>query len=81
MKNYLNFETEVKNLEKELVEFSKFRPITLILPSLFSELKGPALPKIVQEISKVKYINHIVIGLLANADLSLLLRLLLLLHL
>ena len=30
---------------------------------MFSELKGPALPKIVQEISKVKYINHIVIGL------------------
>jgi len=46
-----------------LVEFSKFRPITLILPSLFSELKGPALPKIIKEISKVKYINHIVIGL------------------
>ncbi len=46
-----------------MVEFAKFRPITLILPSLFSELKGPALPKIVQEISKVKYINHIVIGL------------------
>ena len=53
----------MENLEKELVEFSKFRPITLILTSLFSELKGPALPKIIQEISKVKYINHIVIGL------------------
>ncbi len=32
-------------LEKELIEFSDFRPITLILPSLFSELKGEALPK------------------------------------
>ncbi len=30
---------------------------------MFSELKGPALPNIVKEISKVKYINHIVIGL------------------
>ena len=46
-----------------MTEFAKFRPITLILPSLFSELKGPALPKIVQEISKVRYVNHIVIGL------------------
>ena len=46
-----------------MVEFAKFRPITLILPSLFSELMGPALPKIIKEISKVKYINHIVIGL------------------
>ena len=46
-----------------MLEFSKFRPITLILPSLFSELKGPALPNIIKEISKVKYVNNIVIGL------------------
>ena len=31
-------------LEKELIDYSKFRPITLILPSLYSELKGKALP-------------------------------------
>ena len=35
----------------------------MILPSLFSELKGPALPNIIKEISKVKYLNNIVIGL------------------
>ena len=46
-----------------MIEFSKFRPITLILPSLFSELKGLALPNIINEISKVKYIKNIVIGL------------------
>ena len=51
------------DLERELVEFSKFRPITLILPSLFSELHGKALPNIVKEISKVKYIKNVVIGL------------------
>ena len=45
------------------MEFSKFRPITLILPSLYSELKGPALPIIIEEISKVKYLKNIVIGL------------------
>ena len=50
-------------MEKDLVEFSKFRPITLILPSLFSELHGKALPNIISEISKVKYIRNIVIGL------------------
>ena len=50
-------------LEKELIEFSEFRPITLILPSLFSELKGEALPKIIEEISKVKFLKNIVIGL------------------
>ena len=35
----------------------------MILPSLFSELKGAALPNIIKEISKVKYLNNIVIGL------------------
>ena len=46
-----------QDLEDEILEFSKFRPITLILPSLYSELEGTALPKIVEEISKTKYLN------------------------
>ena len=33
------------------------------MPCLFSELKGTALPNIVKEISKTKYLNHIIIGL------------------
>ncbi len=45
------------------MEFAEFRPITLILPSLFSELKGEALPRIIKEISKVKFLKNIVIGL------------------
>ena len=61
MHNFSSRKTE--ELEAELIEFSKFRPITLILPSLFSELKGSALPNIIEEISKVKYIQNIVIGL------------------
>jgi glucosyl-3-phosphoglycerate synthase len=35
----------------------------LILPCLFSEISGKALPKIVNEINKTKFLNHIVIGL------------------
>ena len=35
----------------------------LVLPSLFSELSGQALPKIVLEISRVNYLNHVVIDL------------------
>ena len=45
------------------MEFSKFRPITLILPSLYSEIKGKALPNIVNEISKINYLQNVVIGL------------------
>ena len=50
-------------LEKDLLEFSKFRPITLILPSLYSELEGNALPNIINEITKIKFLKNIVIGL------------------
>ena len=50
-------------LEAELIDFAKFRPITLILPSLYSELEGAALPNMIGEISKVKFLNNIVIGL------------------
>ena len=35
----------------------------LILPCLYSELEGSALPKIVDEISKTKYLDHIIVGL------------------
>ena len=42
-------------IESELLEFSKQRKMELILPCLYSELDGSALPKIVDEISKTKY--------------------------
>ena len=53
----------VKDLEKELIVFSKNRPIDLILPSLYSEIEGPALKNIIDILSQVKYLNHITIGL------------------
>jgi len=48
-------------LEDELNGFSKQRPITLVLPSLFSELEGPALPGIIEELKLVKYLDQIVV--------------------
>ena len=50
-------------IESELSKFSKQRKMELILPCLFSELEKTALPKIVGEISKTKYLDHIIIGL------------------
>lgn len=50
-------------MEEELRAFSKVRPMTLVLPSLYSELEGEALPNIVSELSKVDYLSEIVIGL------------------
>lgn len=52
-----------EKLESQLNEFSKKRPLGLVLPSLFSELEGPALAHIVEEIAKITYLDQIVIGL------------------
>ena len=50
-------------LEEELIQFSVDTPMGLILPSLFSELEGPALANIVNELTKVRFLQQIVIGL------------------
>ena len=39
----------VEELERELEQFSKRRAMSLVLPSLFSELEGPALGPILDE--------------------------------
>lgn len=53
----------LERLEAELLSFSKTRPIALVLPALYSEFEGPAMPGIVQELAKVKYLNEIVLVL------------------
>jgi len=53
----------LENLESELRSFRPKRPMALVLPSLYSELEGEALPNIVEELTKVDYLEEIVIGL------------------
>lgn len=53
----------LERLESELGSFSKSRPIALVLPSLYSEFEGPAMPGIIRELSKVKYLKEIVLTL------------------
>lgn len=50
-------------IEQDLIRFSRKKPMTLILPSLFSELEGPALNGIIDILCEVPYINQIIIGL------------------
>ncbi|GAB1266159.1 cell wall biogenesis glycosyltransferase [Aurantivibrio infirmus] len=52
-----------EDLEAELTGYSSQRPMSLLLPSLFSELEGPALSNIVTELEHVPYLSEIVIGL------------------
>ena len=53
----------IEELENRILSFTKQRPIALILPSLYTEIEGVALPKIVKELSKIPYLAEIVIGL------------------
>jgi len=52
-----------ESLEKELLEWSTKRPMSLILPCLYSELQGPALENIIEQLSNASYITEIIIGL------------------
>ena len=54
---------KTEELENELFNISKKIKMELILPCLYSETEGKALPKILNEINKTNYINHIIIGL------------------
>jgi glucosyl-3-phosphoglycerate synthase len=51
----------LEQLETELLWFSKQRPMALVLPSLYSELEGPALPGILEELKEVKYLEQVVV--------------------
>ena len=53
----------IESLEAELNEFSREKPMALILPSLYSELEGEALPIIIKDLAKATYIKDIIVGL------------------
>ncbi|HSC33749.1 MAG TPA: glycosyl transferase [Thermodesulfobacteriota bacterium] len=53
----------VGQLEEQLQEFCETRPIALVLPCLYTELKGKALKLILKQLKEVRYLNEIVITL------------------
>jgi len=52
-----------ERMENELKRFQRRQPITLLLPSLWSEFEGPAMPHIVEALRAVKYLKQIVLVL------------------
>lgn len=52
---------DLNRIENELAHFGKQRPVTLILPAIYDELKGQALKQILEELQKVKYLHKIVV--------------------
>ena len=53
----------LEKLESDLMQFRKRRPMAVILPSLYSELQGPALSSIVDELAEVPYLDQVIVGL------------------
>jgi glucosyl-3-phosphoglycerate synthase len=53
----------LEKIEAELSWYSQERPIALVLPSLYSELEGQALKRIIAELKKVKYLKEVVVTL------------------
>jgi glucosyl-3-phosphoglycerate synthase len=56
-------ETKLDKIESELKAFSKNRAIALVLPSIYDELQGEALPRILDELKKVHYLRQIIVTL------------------
>lgn len=53
----------LKKLENELRDFSRIRPIALVLPSLHREFSSGTLPNIMKELKRIRYLNQIVLCL------------------
>ena len=56
-------EINLAEAEQRLVSCAKKRPITLVLPALFSEVESPALPHILTQLKGVPYIQEIVFSM------------------
>jgi len=52
---------DLRELEGELDEATRHRPISLVLPYIPVELQGLGFPKIVEELRHVKYLKNIIV--------------------
>ncbi|MBI3079355.1 MAG: glycosyl transferase [Deltaproteobacteria bacterium] len=55
--------SNLDQLERELAEYAEVNPIAVVLPCLYSELEGEAMPRVVTELAKVGYLQEIVVAL------------------
>ena len=58
----------VERLERELLSYSRSRPIALVLPCLVSELRGDGLKGIVDVLRGVAYLRQIVVSVSGSED-------------
>jgi glucosyl-3-phosphoglycerate synthase len=54
--------SDLDRLEDELRGFSAARPIALVLPCLYAELRDTALKGIIEELKRVRYLRQVIVG-------------------
>ncbi|MCD6151696.1 MAG: glycosyl transferase, partial [Deltaproteobacteria bacterium] len=54
---------DLPDIESEVEVFSYDRKITLLLPSLYSEFTGEAMPGIIKSLETVPYVHRLVLSL------------------
>jgi len=55
-------------LEAELEHYTRVRPVALVIPALYSEFEGPALPQILETLGSIRYLRRIVLSLDAASE-------------
>ncbi len=53
--------SKLERLEDKLMSFADQRQMALVLPALYSEVEGPALPGIIEELKQVNYLEQIIV--------------------
>jgi glucosyl-3-phosphoglycerate synthase len=53
----------LESLEAGLRDFVRIQPVALVLPALYSEFEGEAMPRILEEVSRVSYLSQVVVTL------------------
>ncbi len=59
---------DIRRLEAELLDYSRSRPIALVLPCLQSEIHGPGLKGIVDVLRGVRYLRQIVVSVSGTSE-------------
>lgn len=53
----------LEKLEQDIERYARSRPVALVLPTTPTEMRGPALPRIIEQLKHVNYLSQIIVTL------------------
>src|SRR5436190_635295 len=56
-------DTKLEEREVLLESFSKRKPVALVIPALYAELEGRALPRMLEQLARARYVKRVVISM------------------